>query len=268
MQLSLFNVPGAAVGLQKDMTYGSILATLGALCSFGLNPELIQQGQSRTKHLASKFDEEAPAYSTMSGGGYGGRSSSRKVRIFYDDCVPADPQQVNSDLTADATGYAITPNEIRALRGRKPYKLGGDNPIVNGPGGPMPLLINVDEDLTGMADAIAQLSAAEGKMTGESAAAVGLPSGDGALDDSPLQNGAANGQAESDENRGSSRPGRQVVGGGREEVAEGTDLADDAGPPKEPNSKPSKALNRLATEFLGERRRKSLAERLREKIGV
>ena len=89
-----FLVPGSAVGLVKEMTYGSVLATLGALCAFNFNPKLMSSGQTQTKHLASRYDERAPAYSTMTMGGHGGRASRRRVRLWYDDCVPADPQQV------------------------------------------------------------------------------------------------------------------------------------------------------------------------------
>jgi len=31
----------------------------------------------------------------------------RRVRIWYDDCVPADPQQVNNDIQQDIAAYAI-----------------------------------------------------------------------------------------------------------------------------------------------------------------
>lgn len=151
--LSGWMVPPAAVGLSKEMTYGSILATLGALCAFNLNPKLSSSGQTMTKHLGSRFDEKAPAYSTMTGGGYGGRSSYRRVKLWYDDCVPADPQQVNSDLQADLQGYAITPDEIRALRGRKPYPRYGDVPWVQGPGGITPFPMD-DNSLEALAESL------------------------------------------------------------------------------------------------------------------
>lgn len=85
---------------------------------------------------------------------YGGKGSSRKVRLWWDDCVPADPQQVNSDLAEDRNHFAITPNEVRALRGRSPYRFGGDNPMFQGPQGLMPLPINAYEDLSALATAI------------------------------------------------------------------------------------------------------------------
>ncbi len=63
------------------------------------------------------------------------------------NCVPHDPQQINSDIQLDYSCAAISPNEIRALRGRKPWPYGGDNPMVQGPGGLQPLPWNKKEEL-------------------------------------------------------------------------------------------------------------------------
>lgn len=145
MILSAFAVPPAAVGIVKDLTYGSILATLAALCSFCLNPRLVQRGENLTKHLACRWDRPG-----------------RKVRIWWDDTVPADPAQVNADLAQDLANYSITPNEQRALRGRKAYRYGGDDPIVQGPGGPMPLPINTANPLDDLAKLVAPMVEAEG----------------------------------------------------------------------------------------------------------
>lgn len=144
MILSAFSVPKTVVGISEEMTYGSLLASLASFCAHGLNPDLAMIGQRDTKSLASRWDDdEAPAWSSAS---HGGRSVRRRVRSWYDDCVPADPTQVNSDISTDISCYAITPNEVRAMRGRKPYKYGGSDPMVQGPGGPMPLPLNTGED--------------------------------------------------------------------------------------------------------------------------
>lgn len=71
------------------------------------------------------------------------------------NCVPVDPAQVNSDLSTDGEFHAITPNEVRALRGRKPYRYGGDDPLVQGAGGIMPLPLNTGKD--GDMDQLAKL---------------------------------------------------------------------------------------------------------------
>lgn len=125
-------------------------------CAFCLNPKLAASGQTQTKHLASRYDERAPAFSTSQGAG--GRSGRRRARLWYDDCVPADPQQVNSDLQADLAGYAITPNEIRALRGRKPYRNGGDDPMGQGPGGTAPIPLNTGDSLEALAQQLAPMA--------------------------------------------------------------------------------------------------------------
>jgi 2'-5' RNA ligase/phage portal protein BeeE len=127
MILSLFAVPKAAVGIAEGMTYGSVLAVLATLCSQCLNPRLLMRGQALTKHLGSRWS-----------------TPGRSVRIWYDDCVPADPAQVNADLQADERFLAVTPNEVRALRGRKPYEYGGDDPFYSG----KPVPINTGEDLS------------------------------------------------------------------------------------------------------------------------
>lgn len=170
---SLWRVPPAAVGLEKGMTYGSIMACLGALCVFCLNPRLAMRGQNRTKHLASQFDETVPAWSQsgQEGRDSGGASYDRHIKLWYDDCVPADPQQVNSDIAEDRAHFAITPNEVRALRGRAPFHRGGDNPIMQGPGGAMPLAINKEENVDEMASIMQQLAAAQKPAEMEQAAA-------------------------------------------------------------------------------------------------
>lgn len=145
MILSAKGVPKTAAGVSQDMTFGSVLATLATMCENCINPRLTMRGQSLSKHLASRWDEKTPSWSTLTGRGHGGSENTRRVRVWWDNCVPADPAQVNSDLQTDATFYGLTPNELRALRGRAPYRLGGNNPIVNGPAGPMPLPINEEE---------------------------------------------------------------------------------------------------------------------------
>jgi len=179
MILAGFNVTPAAVGLVDNMTYGSILATLGSLCAFCINPKLAASGQTQTKHLCSRFDERTPAYSTLTGGGHGGRSGRRRVRLWYDDCVPADPQQVNSDIQADLSGYAITPNEIRALRGRKPYKHGGDDPLGPGPGGVTPIPLNTGDSLEALAQQLQPMAELkQGSGQGNEAGKLGEGGGD------------------------------------------------------------------------------------------
>lgn len=154
--LSAMGVPKASVGLVQDMTFGSILATLMGMCEQCLNPLGVMLGQTETKQLASRWDERAPAWSTTTAGGHGGAASERRVKLWYDNFTPADPAQVNSDIQADGQGYAMTPNEIRALRGRAPYKLGGNNPLVTGPAGIMEFPINEEARMDDIGQMVAQ----------------------------------------------------------------------------------------------------------------
>ncbi len=136
MILSTFRVPGAAVGLVKEMTYGSVLSTLAGMCEFCINPRLQMRGQKWTKQLAPKFHR-----------GREFNNRKRSIRVWYDSCTPHDPQQINSDIQLDWQCLAINPNEIRTLRGRKPWPYGGDNPMTQGPGGLMPLPWNKKEEM-------------------------------------------------------------------------------------------------------------------------
>lgn len=224
MILSGFAVPPSAVGLSKDMTYGSILATLGALCAFCLNPKLAASGQTQTKHLASRYDEKTPAFSSRSGAG--GRAGNRRVRLWYDDCVPADPQQVNSDLQADLQGYAITPNEVRALRGRKPYKNGGDDPMGPGPGGIAPIPLNTGDSLEALAQQLEPMAAL--RQSGQQGAGQeGMGPADGGGDFGTASETAAG-------------PVNRLPSAAGTDTAPETSFTEDAGPPEEPNGKPTK----------------------------
>lgn len=141
MILSVFRVPGAAVGLVKEMTYGSILATLSAMCAFCANPRLTMMGLRFSKFLAPHFVDDP----------------DEQIKIWYDDCTPPDPAQVNADIAEDRANCAITPNEVRAIRGRQPYEHGGDDPLVSGPGGLVPLPLNTGSDMTELADLVPTL---------------------------------------------------------------------------------------------------------------
>lgn len=135
MILSLFQVPKAAVGISDGLTFGSVLATLASMCSQCINPRLQMRGQTLTKHLASRWSQPG-----------------RRAKLWWDDVTPADPAQVNADISCDLQGHAISPNEIRALRGRPSYEHGGDDPLVSGPGGIVPLPLNTGEDQQDLAD--------------------------------------------------------------------------------------------------------------------
>lgn len=133
--LALMGVPKAALGLSEGQTFGSVLATMFGMGAFSLNPLLVANGQTKTKFLAAKFS-----------------TPSSPLRIWYDDPAPVDPEQLNRDIETDAKNLAITPNEIRAIRGREPYANGGDDPVGPGPGGMIPIPLQTGEDLSWIAE--------------------------------------------------------------------------------------------------------------------
>jgi HK97 family phage portal protein len=133
MILSAFGVPPAVLGDAQGMTYGSVLAAQAAFCTFAINPRLAYLGQVMTEKLAARYD--------------------RRLRIWWDDCTPADPTQVNADLALDLQYGVRTLNEARAVRGLEPYQHGGDDPMVGMGLAPLPLNTGEEQDtLAGLGD--------------------------------------------------------------------------------------------------------------------
>ncbi len=130
MILSAFRVPRSILGDTENMTAGSVFAAQTAFCTSCINPLLGYIGQVFTENLAADFDPN--------------------LKIWWDDVTPADAQQLNQDLTLDLANGLITLNEARAIRGRPPYKHGGDDPLL--PQGLAPVPLNTgDSDPWGMA---------------------------------------------------------------------------------------------------------------------
>lgn len=136
---------------KAQVTGNSILAALAQFTTFAINPRLVMLGLQLQKHLAPKFYEEG----------------DRPIKIWWDDATPPDPAQINLDISSDVAQAAITPNEIRALRGRQPYEHGGDDPLVSGPGGLQPLPLSSGEDLSELAELIAPMKEQPGAEGGQ-----------------------------------------------------------------------------------------------------
>ncbi len=149
MILSLFGVPKAAVGISENMTFGSVLAVLMQYANQSINPCLTMMGQRLTKGLAARFE------------------SGKSIRIWYDDCSPIDPTQLNEDIKTDWACLAISPDEIRALRSRTPWNNGGEDPYTNGPGGMVPVPLQSGMSTDWLAQLTAPMSAAEEPKRGE-----------------------------------------------------------------------------------------------------
>jgi len=154
--ISLMGLNLPIMGLSENQTFGSVLASLMSVSCHTLKPYLTSVGQTKTKFLASKFGSN--------------------LRIWYDDPTPVDPDQLNNDLETDAKNGWIVPNEARAVRGRPAYAHGGDDPLVNGPGGLIPLPLNAGVDLSGLADLVPLLGKQENPAAEEEEAEAGLGS--------------------------------------------------------------------------------------------
>jgi HK97 family phage portal protein len=108
--LALFGVPSAIAMITKELTYGSVLAVMNAFCQFTINPKKRFLGQVLTEKLAHRYDS--------------------KLRIWWDDISPEDPQIIESRIRTDVTLGIRTLNEARRERGLEPYRFGGDDPLL------------------------------------------------------------------------------------------------------------------------------------------
>jgi hypothetical protein len=166
--LAAFHTPKEVAGIQDAGSEIAIYGPLLQFCRFSLAPRLRYRGAKMTREYGPRWDDS--------------------VRIWYDDPTPDNPDQLNKDMEADYRMQAIVPNEVRAIRGREPYKEGGDDPMC--PMGVSPIPLNTGEDLSQF------LSPAEGSRyekdpeAGEDgdqrdAAAGGEAGGNGASEDGP-----------------------------------------------------------------------------------
>jgi len=100
--LANFHVPGPCVGVVSDMTFGSLRASMAGLYTGAINPLFHFYGQNVTEKLAQ------PRY-------------DRRLRVWWEDRTPADPELRETSLMTDLAYGAKTMNEVRALRGDEPY---------------------------------------------------------------------------------------------------------------------------------------------------
>jgi hypothetical protein len=111
-QLAVRRVSKFIAGISEDVNFASSVSALANFIRGTIKPKLMLAGQVLTERLAKEFDPRAIC--------------------FWPDPTPNDPAQVNADILADFQTGAITPNEIRRLRGREPYEFGGDDPMITG----------------------------------------------------------------------------------------------------------------------------------------
>jgi len=127
---STFRVPKTILGISDEMTFGGIASSKKAFWEFCMKPKMAMRGRRWTKFLGSRF---RPSKKVI-------------VRMWFPDDSPEDPQQINADIQTDLQANAITPNEVREIREREPYAHGGNDPMIQGPGGPVPLPMKTGED--------------------------------------------------------------------------------------------------------------------------
>lgn len=230
--LALFGIPKSALGITEGMTYGSILACLAQVCAFVINPDFALLQQQLSKDLCPRFlsvgtpgdgaslldgadlgylrdgagkkriltDAEAyrlgPLYQRAKRNQHTGQLDL-ELRWWWDDCTPPDPAQVNADIAQDVSCLAISPDEIRAIRGRAAWgHPAAALPWVNGPNGWMPIpLGDVEQealaDLARRMEPLSKMGAEQGGDPAEGGEAQGGPGmdvpgeGDGGMGQPP-----------------------------------------------------------------------------------
>ncbi len=99
--LAAFGVPSVVAGLMNGMTQGSSLAAQMGFYAFCINPILRFLGQLLTEKLARLYDP--------------------KLRVWWEDYTPIDPNQRNQDIKTQGLYGAISRNEIRIQFGYEPW---------------------------------------------------------------------------------------------------------------------------------------------------
>ncbi len=205
--LALYNVPKEVVGLQPTGSDLSWYAPMLLFARQAIAPRLQYLGQALTARLAMRYDPH--------------------LRLWWDDPTPNNPQQINSDIAQDLAARAISPNEVRAIRGRDPWP-GGDDPIT--PVGESPMPLATGEALPDFLPSSEQIQMdQQQQQQQQAAAAAGAPGGAPGL---PGSNGqaSANGQAPPGPPPGPDNGGDD----------------DDGGPPPPPSKNGHARVNRLA----------------------
>lgn len=107
--LALYGVPLPVVHA-GDQTYGGNAASQASFHTNTINPLCKFLGLSVTEKFGYRYDES--------------------LRIWWEQMTAEDPQLAEDQIQTDMMGAAITPNEIRIMRGREPLKFDwADMPI-------------------------------------------------------------------------------------------------------------------------------------------
>lgn len=107
--LAGYNVPPGIVAAEPTTPEDRV-----TFCHEALNPLASFLGQTVSEKLC-------PLFST----------DKRQVRYWYEDFVPDDPTHLEQTIKTDLLCGAVTPNEVRILRGRQPYPYDwADSPVL------------------------------------------------------------------------------------------------------------------------------------------
>jgi phage portal protein BeeE len=116
MILAAFGVPAAIANVSGGMTYGSVAATQAGYYMGTINPLYRFYGLNVSEKVAPRW-RQGPA---------------DVLRVWWEDRTPEDPELREKTIVTDFSVGAITPQEVRQMRGREPYPHGGDNPFIQG----------------------------------------------------------------------------------------------------------------------------------------
>lgn len=97
---AIHGVSKSAVGLNDNMTYGSVAASLRQFISLTVDPTLLMLGDEETEQLAPQF--------------------GKNLKVRYKAVNIDDPELLERQIQTDIQAGAITIGELRELRGRDP----------------------------------------------------------------------------------------------------------------------------------------------------
>jgi len=110
--LAAYATPRALCNLTDGMTYGSNQAEIDLFRSRTINPVLTYWAQVITEKVLQPIDT--------------------RLRLWWNDRAEGDPEFRLKEEEHDIANGIRSVNEVRALRGLKPWPQGGDNPMVGG----------------------------------------------------------------------------------------------------------------------------------------
>jgi HK97 family phage portal protein len=109
--LSAYHVPAAVAGIIKDINGQTLWAASTLFYGNVVNPRCRMLGMTATEYFRKVYSDES-------------------LRVWYDDHTPDDPEMLEKRIASDLAAMAITPEEVRLLRGRRPYPFGGQDPVM------------------------------------------------------------------------------------------------------------------------------------------